>query len=205
MRFLFIRLVILRLVRLGRAVCAGGVVLAIGVAAATAPASTASCGPANGRTLASSSQARVYEGRKGVVYGCAGTRQFRLGRRDVSGRPCLPCVGRVVVADRIAAYVFGYPGYDSNFCEVVVRRLSDGKRLATYNATRKGPFSSVPSLVARPDGHVAWIAVGGGIPEVHRDRTILDSGRKIQPHSLRLHGTLLTWKHGSKTRHARMR
>ena len=196
------RVVILSLVRLGRAVCAGGVGLAIGVAAATAPASTASCGPANGRTLASSSQARVYAGRKGVVYGCAGRRQFRLGRRQP---PCYPCVGRVVVAGKIAAYVLGYPGYDSNFCEVVVRRLADGKRLATYNATRMGPFSSVPSLVARPDGHVAWIAVGGGIPEVHRDRTILDSGGTIQPHSLRLHGTLLTWRHGSKTRHARMR
>lgn len=196
-------------VRLRGAVCAMVVALAsFGVVVPSAPASAASCGPAQARTLASSSQARVYVGSKGVVYGCAGKQQFRLGRRVVTGHPCDPCVRRVVVAGRVAAYVLDWPGYDNNSCDVVVRRLTDGTRLATYVAVGGSEFQSVPSLVARPDGHVAWIGVGNGTGTgtwVHRGRTILDSGRAIHPHSLTLEGTLLSWKHGSKTRTARLR
>jgi hypothetical protein len=181
------------------------VALAIcGVALAAPPTRAASCGPPQARTLASSSQARVYVGHKGFLWGCAGKRQFRLGNRK---RGCDPCVGRVVVPGTVAAYVSCFGGYDNTACAVIVRRLTDGKRLAAYAAAGGAEFQSVPSLVARSDGHVAWIGVGKGFSAgiaVRRDGTILDHGRTIDPHSLTLHGTLLSWKHGSETRHARL-
>jgi hypothetical protein len=186
-------------------VCATLVALASAVSVAAAPANTASCGPTHARTLASSRQARVYEGRRGIVYGCAGKRQFRLGRMQTG---CNPCVDRVVAAGTLAAYVKSWLGYDNTVCEVIVRRLTDGKRIAAYAAVGGAEFQAVPSLVARPDGHVAWIGVGHGFSPgtaVERDGAILDHGFAIHPRSLKLHGTLLSWKHGSKTRHARLR
>lgn len=196
----------LSVVRLGGAVCATVAALASGVAVATAPASTASCGPPEARTLASSSQARVYA-LKGADYGCAGKRQFRLGRWK---SPCAPCVDRVVVAGTLAAYVLDYPGYDNSTSDVLVRRLTDGKRLSWYRAsTATGEtFQAVTSLVVSPDGGVAWISAASGIGisgrqiEVHRGKSILDHGRTIAPHSLKLHGTVISWRHGSKTRTA---
>jgi hypothetical protein len=122
----------------------------------------------------------------------------------------------VVVAGTVAAYSDYVGGYDFVDAEVHVRSLADGKRLfdrpaITYEP-RAEPVESVDSLVAKPDGHVAWIAVSTGIGgpthrlvEVHRGRTVLDHGPKIDPHSLKLQGTLLSWKHGSKTRHASLR
>jgi NADPH:quinone reductase-like Zn-dependent oxidoreductase len=135
----------------------------------------------------------------------AGKRQFRLGRMQTG---CNPCVVRVVVAGTIAAYVKSWLGYDNNDCEVIVRRLTDGKRIAAYSAVGGAEFQAVSSLVARPDGHVAWIGVGQGFSPgtaVQSDGAILDHGFAIRPHSLKLHGTLLSWKHGSKSRHASLR
>ncbi len=158
---------------------------------------------ANARIL--QPHARVYVGHRGFVWGCAGKQQFRLGSMK---RGCDPCVGRVVVAGTIAAYISGYGGYDNSVVSVLVRRLTNGKRLADYAAAGGAEFQSVTSLVARPDGHVAWIGVGKGFSAgiaVQRDGMILDSGAKIRPHSLKLHGIQLSWKHGSQTRHARLR
>ena len=107
-------------------------------------------------------------------------------------------------------------GVDTGFTEVVVLRLTDGHRLASYGATEKllGPesISSVDSLVVRPDGAAAWIGVGSSIVGHSRDvevraghgqvSKLLDSGPQIQPGSLRLNGAHLTWHHGQATRSA---
>jgi hypothetical protein len=166
------------------------------------------CGAAKGHTLASSTEARVYSFRR-TVYGCAGRRQFRLGGR---GYPVSP----VVVVGRLAAYGKYEGGYDFVFAYVVVRNLADGTQLFHHRAVndepRAEPSEWVGSLVAARDGHVAWIGVSRGIggppqkiAEVHSDRTVLDSGSTIGQDSLRLHGSLLSWKHGSQTRTARLR
>lgn len=165
----------------------------------------AHCGPVKARTLASSAEARVYALHR-IVYGCAGKRQFRLGRY----------VHPVAVAGRLVAYGKQIGGYDFVWAYVRVRNLADGKRLfdspAITDDPRAEPIERVASLVAAQGGHVAWIAVSTGIGgpshrivEVHRRDTVLDSGPRIHPRSLKLHGSLLSWKHGSKTRTARLR
>jgi hypothetical protein len=185
-------------------------VLAI-VLAATAQAGAGEgngCGPANAHTLASSPQARVYALHK-AVYGCAGKTRYRLGA--VPSPLGEDFVSRVVVAGRLAAYASEISGYDFAWATVLVRNLADGKQLfdspALSNQLTTGEGTqSVGSLVVRPDGNVAWIAkwefLSSPIVEVHRRKGMLDHGRTILPGSLRLHGSLLTWKHGSTTRHA---
>lgn len=185
-------------------------VMALGLcgAAVAAPVGSrgAHCGPASARTLASSQEARVYTVHK-AVYGCAGSRQFRLDR------PHSP-VGVVVVVGKLAAFARYFEGYDFTSASVIVENLTDGKRLWDGEAFPRDPQGEydqrVGSLVARPDGHVAWIVsstmLGADkIVRVFRGRDVLDSGRAIRTHSLRLHGTRLSWKHGSRTKTAQLR
>jgi hypothetical protein len=101
---------------------------------------------------------------------------------------------------------------------VVVRRLTDGaqlKQFAATNAVGAESFRSVGSIALRPDGAVAWIGsersiiAHRGATEVHAAGAggdhVLDSGSGIDPASLRLHGTTLTWVNGGVTRHGTLR
>ncbi len=148
-----------------------------------------------------------------TVYGCSARtgRHFRLGNAAV----CIgsPRVGPVTVTGELAAYGSEACGIDTGSGRVIVKRLSDGRQLSSDPATSLplGPesYQTVTSIVLRAGGEVAWIAVGSSIArhrkdiEVHKhDRTgkrLLDSGTSIQPGSLRLHGSRLTWRHGSGT------
>jgi hypothetical protein len=98
---------------------------------------------------------------------------------------------------------------------VVVRRLTDGTQVKELRATRAvgaEAFQSVGSVVVRANGAVAWIGlehsiVGGSTAiEVHASGAggdqVLDSGSRIDPTSLRLHGSRLSWSDGGATRHA---
>jgi len=151
------------------------------------------------------------------VFGCsfARGRSFRLGSATRSIQESR--VDPVAVAGNYAAYGLSNFGVDTVRTDVVVRRLSDGTRLADFPATRAAVaegFQSVGSLAVRSDGAVGWIGSERSIMrrgqsiEVHSagaaasaDR-VLDSGSQVVPQSLRLHGSLLTWKHGAATRHA---
>jgi hypothetical protein len=72
----------------------------------------------------------------------------------------------------------------------------------------------VASVVVKPDGSAAWIgeshAIGPphGGTEVHKvtaaGARLLDRGPGIATGSLRLHGALLSWRHGGRTRTARL-
>jgi hypothetical protein len=152
----------------------------------------------------------------GVVYGCATQtgRAYRLGSR----RSCLARsrVDPVTVVGGLAAYGLESCGVDTASAEVVVRRLSDGKMLLSVPAIAHvlGPesFQTVRSIVAKPDGAVAWISGGSSIAahravvEVHRadaqGQTLLDSGAAITAGSLRLHGSTVTWSDRGRTRSA---
>jgi hypothetical protein len=154
------------------------------------------------------------------VFGCsfAGGRSFRLGNVARSIREAR--VQPVAIAGNDAAYGLSSFGVDTIGTEVVIRRLTDGKRLRTFPATRAAVVEgsqSVGSLAARRDGAVAWIGVvrsivgGREAIEVHAADGhasadhVLDSGAQIAPGSLRLRGSTLTWRHGAATRHATLR
>jgi hypothetical protein len=167
--------------------------------------------------LAFSAVARAYSV-GGVVYGCSvpGHHRFRLGNASTGLFPRTHIDG-VAVGGRVAAYGQATMGVDTRPVEVIVRRLSDGVQLGTFPATNAvfaESFQSIGSIVVRGDGAVAWIgelnSIGARHPtiQVLKARpsdtrgTVLDSGTAIDPASMRLDGSTLTWRHGGATRHA---
>jgi hypothetical protein len=184
--------------------------------ALTAHASSlARCAPANARIIKTGSRAQVYSQGK-LVYGCD-----RRTRRSTKLGNATVCVGavrvdHVALAYNIVAYGAERCGIDAGFTVVVVRRLSDGKRLAGYDAV-SGPglvesYQSIGSIVVKRDGSVAWIGsehsiIGQGsrieVDAVQRGkRSMLDSGSGIVASSLRLSLSTLSWRHGTTTRTA---
>jgi hypothetical protein len=120
------------------------------------------------------------------------------------------------VAGDLAAFGREECGVDTGSAEVVVKRLTDGKRLLIAAATTSPgveSFQSVASVVLKRDGAVAWIGTGSSIvrhahkvevykADSHGSVRLLDSGLSVAPSSLRLHGSTLSWKHGGSTRTA---
>lgn len=176
------------------------------------------CGPAAATTVAASHRARAYQAGN-AVYGCAASagaagRSFRLGNatRTIDQMRA----GPVAVAGVLAAYGLTSFGVDTIRAQVVVRRLTDGRQLQTFaatNATGAESFESVGSVVVKADGAVAWIArvnsIGGRgqATEVHSARAgaadvVLGSGPGIDPSSLRLRGSTLSWRDAGTTRRA---
>jgi hypothetical protein len=173
------------------------------------------CQPPGSRTLARDAQARVFATQKSV-FGCSGPahRITRLG----SAASCVNAahVSRVALAGPIVAYGLQRCGVDTGFTQVLVRRLTDGTRLGSFAATEKPlgaeSFSAVSSLVVKPDGAAAWIGTGSSIIGPGQDvevraghgteRELLDTGSQINPGSLRLHGSHLSWLHGPAERSA---
>lgn len=203
--------------RLLRMLAAAGLLAAWGGSvSALGSAGRSLCNPPGSRTLASDTHARVFAAHKSI-FGCSrpARRVTRLGRAG----SCLggeSFVERVALAGETVAYGDHRCGVDTGFTEVVVLRLTDGHRLVSYAATEQplGPesISSVGSLVLTPGGAAAWIGVGSSIVGHTRDvevraghghaSRLLDSGPQIQPGSLRLNGSHLTWHHGQTTRSA---
>jgi hypothetical protein len=195
--------------------------LALGASASargSASGRAAGCGSDQGHTLARSDSARVYT-RGGTVFGCAipnGT-VYKLGSASV-------CNGHgraapVAVAGRLVAYGLETCGIDTGSAVVIVRRLTDGKRLRD-DPSRTGPagpesYDAVDSLVLAPSGADAWITVTSSIvshqnaTEVHEHGrngfALLDSGSGVNPGSLRLKRSKLTWRHSGLLRSATLR
>ncbi|HEX4283278.1 MAG TPA: hypothetical protein VHZ27_21095 [Solirubrobacteraceae bacterium] len=181
-------------------------------------APTIACGPATAKTLAASARARVYQVGS-EVYGCAasGRGSFRLGNATHTIRELR--AGPVAVAGDLAAYGLTSFGIDTVRAQVVVRRLTDGARLQAFPATKAvgaESFESVGSVVVKPDGAVAWIAhessIGarGQTTEVQSARAggsnvVVASGSGIDPSSLRLRGSTLSWRDAGVTRRATLR
>jgi hypothetical protein len=195
---------------------AGGTSTASSTGLSTGSAPTATrCGPASAKSLAGNGRVRVYVLHE-AVYGCSAARghSFRLGH--VSRAIAKARVGPVAVAGNLAAYGLTSFGIDTVRASVVVRRLTDGtevKELSATHAVGAEAFESIGSVVVMANGAVAWIGSEHSIAagrrtaiEVHAagaggDR-VLDSGAGIDPTSLRLHGSQLSWVDGGATRHA---
>lgn len=174
------------------------------------------CGPKSAKTLARSSSARLFL-RQAKIYGCANGKrhQFLIGNQS----SCLVAPGLaspVAAAGQLAGYGLVRCLVDTRSASVVIRRLSDGKQLnrlaASTGKQRPESFDSVASLVLRSDGSVAWITTVASplarvsTAEVHRaDRhgaALLDSGPAINPRSLSLHGSTVSWTDGGSRRSA---
>lgn len=182
-------------------------VLGGGTAAASAP-----CAPAGAHVKLSDRRAQVYALGK-TMYAC--DRRTRHTTKLGVTTNCIATsrVDRTALAGDVVAYGIDRCGVDAGFATVTVRRASDGKRLHGFAAlSGSGPesFQSVGSLVVERNGSVAWIATlhsiiltsEGGQTEVHANGRLLEAGPGIKPHSLRLHGSTLTWRDGSTTRTA---
>ena len=170
------------------------------------------CGPASGHTVASDASARVYES-GGHVFGCAkGHASYRLGNARFCNNTNL--ISPVRVAGTLAAYGDETCGVDTGSTTVIVRVLTNDRKIAEQSAIT-GPglvesYTTVTSLVLKSTGAVAWIAsersvVGHGSKievesRVGKRFTLLDSGSTIAPASLRLRGSTLSWRDGSSVR-----
>ncbi len=174
----------------------------------------ANCAPAGARTIAAASRAEVYS-RGHSVYGCAtGGGHYRLGGSGLCVMSHV--VEAVAVTGRIAAYAVSSCGADMSRTQVIVRRLSDGRKLSSDEAVTHltGPESiqSVSAIVVSGAGRTAWIGTSRSILSHRKSTEVLaqtstgvrrlDSGTAISGNSLRLTGTRLTWTNGSSPRSA---
>jgi hypothetical protein len=183
-----------------------------GAAARRDSSAGAVCGPHAAHTLAGDAVARVYTS-GGSAFGCVagGTRSYRLGRTGFSIGAAR--VEDVRVAGRLAAYGLETSGVDTGYTNVNERRLTNGALLAQRPATTTvgvEGFQSIDSLVLKADGALAWIATARaiGMPTFvrqlqrldERGFLVLDSGANVAAGSLALHGSKLSWRHGTATR-----
>jgi hypothetical protein len=145
-------------------------------------------------------------------YGClfSRNRRFELGRNWDDESIELP-----QVAAPYAGYVSIFCGVGRCFPFIAVRDLRDGRVLRNIDAsieTVAGRPSAVQSLVLKANGSVAWIvdrAAFMGSPrtidvvaEDTTGRRMLDRGPDIDPLSLRLSGSTLSWQKGGASRTA---
>jgi hypothetical protein len=177
-----------------------------GTAAASAP-----CAPASAQVKLADRRAQVYELGK-AIYAC--DRRTRSTTKLGQATVCVATarVDDTALAGDVVAYGLDRCGVDTGFTTIIVRRLSDGKRLHSFAAVT-GPglvesYQSIGSLVVTAKGAVAWIATDSSIighgkrTEVHAKSRMLDSGTRIVPTSLRLHGSTLSWRDGASRRTA---
>jgi hypothetical protein len=188
------------------------VISAVSTAARPAPP----CGPASARTLASDRVARVYRSRD-TVFGCAAghARRYVIGRRGGGFTNRQAAVGLIRLAGTVVAWSATQSGVDTASTTVWVRRLTDGHVLVQRPATTRigvEGFASVGSLVVRRSGAVAWIGVADSIGPPRRVRqvervdrrgfAVLESSLGIASGSLRLRGSVLSWRSGGRVRRA---
>ncbi|MDQ6806542.1 MAG: hypothetical protein M3065_16605, partial [Actinomycetota bacterium] len=179
-----------------------------------------SCLPVGATTLAADRGAVAFSWH-GSVYAClaATGARTKLGSATV----CNVRPGRVApvrLVGKFVAYGLASCGVDTGSSDVVIRNLVTGKRLAdlTAGTVPRLPesFVLVGSLVLKGDSAAGWIAVDESLVrtrpssyEVHRftggKSFLLDSGVTIDPSSLQLVGSRMTWQDGTQTRSTKLK
>jgi hypothetical protein len=184
----------------------------LAVCATSAAGAATPCRPPGAHLLASDPHAQVYA-LDNAVYGCDRNTHEATKLGVTTNCVAAARVDHLALAGDVVAHGVDRCGVDAGSTTVIVRRLSDGKQLRAYPAIRGpvGPesYESLGSLVVKPDGAVAWIATarsivrasGGETIQVHANGMLLEAGPGIKPHSLRLHGSRLTWRWGSQLQH----
>lgn len=209
-------------VALGAACCLLFAAFATGSAAAIG-VSSSKCRPVGSKTLTRDAHARVYtlstrgpdferDPESVRVFGCLfgpgrslllgttvpGFRNGSAGQIDTEA---------IAVATPFAAYSTTSQGVDFNIVSVKVSNLRTG---AVFTVTQPIPFfgveqvSAVTDIVVAPSGTAAWIGTERSIPRglrhmtvslapLGQPATVLEEGPGIDPESLELHGSQLTW------------
>jgi hypothetical protein len=197
-----------------------GVGVACGAMLAMAGAGASAAGgcalPRAAVALARSGGGVLYS-RGGALYGCDGGRTTKLGILENSRALGGTHIALHVLDGRYAGIDLRANGIDTLGSTVRVVDLASGRTVASASATspenRAESFISVASqLVIDAHGTLAWIgsrsAVGAFRP-VFEVRTLgsggerlLDSGPRIRPKTLALHGRVLTWSDDGRGREA---
>jgi hypothetical protein len=188
-------------------------------------AAPGACRPAGARVLRASTQATIFI--SGGYLACLLARGKPVPLTTADEESNQPS-GSMALAGPFVAYAVDFLGHSSHFSTMAVTDLRDPdggiNRSAPLDRTDVGFL--VESRL-KPNGAVAWITcpvlekpgesrrrcqhAGAMTKHVFAwDRyalkpRLLDSGRTIDPTRFRLRGSKLTWRHGNKLRHARLR
>jgi hypothetical protein len=176
------------------------------------------CRPAGARVVRSSPQSTVFV--SNTYYGCLLARGVpaRLDNFSLEPGP----TSTISLAGPFVAYAG-----QAEFRIVDLRDPESGvNRLGELDGVGHGPAFLAASRM-KPDGAAAWITCArSGKPGESRSRCLhaggmtkrvfvwnrsalvprlVDSGRTIRPATLKLRGSALSWRHGGKLHHARLR
>lgn len=186
------------------------------------PKKPARCAPRHTRIIISNAQVQVYEGpdrnREGLpaIYGCARSRHqsYVLGEMATFSSSGGGGIDHETLAGAMVAYEQISGGPSGAAWLVYVRDLRNGRWVhrAFTGMARESRYRGVgplTALVLKSDGSVAWIAkvagLSGYVPpeyEVHAldkgGSRLLASGTEIDPHSLALKGSALSWTETGK-------
>jgi hypothetical protein len=185
---------------------------------AAAPAQAADrCALKGSKTLRQTSKLRLYvlQGAQDKFYVCvrANGRRFRADDRQSDMVTMLQTT--LTSAGSYAAY--GYTFYENEDTEglrIVVLNLTTGKQTNYREAPTEFVNNAVPSLVLRSTGAAAWIAQEKPVQgdeaitrrEVHSGKSgkikTLDTGLEVEPRSLKLAGSTISWVKAGETKTA---
>jgi hypothetical protein len=167
-----------------------------------------SCDRPGSRTLAQSSEARIFRNRGGAFYGCL----FRTGKNVFLETKSIP-IRNVRTAGPFAAfsrgaYHDGQNGFDvpTTVSSIGLCRGRPGKWVAQTGDAPLGE-DAVTDLELSRHGDIAWIATSGAgyavykldaDAKVDRKPILLAEGEEVDPRSLRLRGSHITWSQGGE-------
>jgi hypothetical protein len=185
------------------------------------------CRPAGARVLRASRRARIFD-QDNELFGCLFDRGVPvfLGD-DTSLHDAFPA-STMTLAGPLVASGYNYLDRVDQGSQMIVMDLRDGEFGINRTAWLDGyDYATLVGTRLRPNGAVAWMScvdpseVGANAKACRRvegdskhvwvwgsrsvDPRLVDRGRNIDPRSFRLRGSKLTWRHGNKLRHARLR
>jgi hypothetical protein len=187
------------------------------------------CRPAGARILLASALATVFS-TGGYLYGCLLARgvpePLNAGPVDDSVFPS----STMTLAGPFLAYGYNYFSEIDEVSTVAVLDLRDpeyGSGMTRSASMEKTEYGRLLATKLRTNGAVAWISCPGGYsgsPPARAcrrggglvkhvwvygsrrlDPRLVDRGRMIRPATLRLRGSLLSWRNGRKLHRARLR
>lgn len=189
------------MLRIGLAAAVGAAMLAAAPGAASA---TSSCAEKGSRTLLENRVGRVYEDQRDDTISCSKT----TGHHRVLASDSYEYLDNLTLSGHFVAFWWtGCLTVDEHCSAALdVHDVRTGRLVFTTD-------SNPAVLVLRPNGSVAWSVEGlgdgddGGYVYRHtaRGTTRVDRGLRLDPWSLRLRGSKLSWLNGGERRRATLR